>query len=108
MYTRHQNQNNFREYAKKRGWGYQIEPVGGYSSSFGCALFSEDVESIKKDFEAKGIDYRPIMTGDFTKSPSIKYYDHLVCGNLPNTKWVEEHGIFVGNHHTPIDWSILD
>ncbi len=106
--TRHENQANFREYAKKRGWGYQVEPEGGYSSSFGCALFSDDVENIKKYFDSKGIDYRPIMTGDFTKSPSIKYYDHRVYGDLPNTKWVEKHGIFVGNHHTPIDWSILD
>lgn len=106
--TRHQNQINFREYAKKRGWGFQIEPEGGYSSSFGCALFTPDVENVKKEFEAKGIDYRPIMTGDFTKSPSIMYYYHNVCGDLPNTKWVVENGIFVGNHHTPIDWSILD
>jgi CDP-6-deoxy-D-xylo-4-hexulose-3-dehydrase len=106
--TRHQNQINFREYAKKRGWGYQVEPEGGYSSSFGCALFTPDVELVKKEFDAKGIDYRPIMTGDFTKSPSIKYYDHQVYGDLPNTKWVEQNGIFVGNHHTPIDWTILD
>ena len=106
--TRHKNQINFREYAKKRGWGCQVEPEGGYSSSFGCALFTPDVENVKKEFDANGIDYRPIMTGDFTKSPSIKYYDHQVYGDLPNTKWVEENGIFVGNHHTPIDWSILD
>lgn len=105
---RHRNHLSFIEYAEKRGWGYQIEPEGGYTSSFGCALFSDEVESIKRKFDANGIDYRPIMTGDFTKSPSIKYYDHTVYGGLPNTKWVEKNGVFVGNHHTPIDWSILD
>ena len=108
---RHKNQDEFREYAYSQGWKTQVEPEGGYSSSFGCALFTdteEELELIKGNFEANGIDYRPIMSGNFTKSPSIKYYNHTVYGKLPNTDWVEKHGIFVGNHHTPVDWSVLD
>jgi len=108
---RHENQESFREYAKKRGWKTQKEPHGGYSSSFGCALFTETYEELtelKKKFDETGIDYRPVMSGDFTNSPSIKYYNYSTYGDLPNTAWVEDHGIFVGNHHTKVDWSILD
>ena len=105
---RHENQERFRDYCVKRNWGCQVEPIGGYSSSFGCALFTPDVEDVKKDFERKGIDFRPIMSGNFTKSPSIKYYDYEIHDRLSSTDWVEKHGIFVGNHHTKVDWSILD
>lgn len=106
--TRHENQEAFKEYCEKQGWGYQTEPFGGYSSSFGCALFTESVDSIKRHFERKGIDYRPIMSGNFTKSKSIDYYDYEISGNLENTDWVEKNGIFVGNHHYKVDWRILD
>ena len=105
---RQNNQSDFVQYCKKRGWGYQISPFGGRSSSFGCALFSKDVEEIKHDFDKKGVEYRPIMSGDFTKSPSIKYYDFEIHGTLENTEIVDNTGIFVGNHHYPVDWSFLD
>lgn len=106
--ARHDNQDRFRDYCEKRNWGCQVEPKGGYSSSFGCALFTDDVEDVKKSFESRGIDYRPIMSGNFTKSPSIKYYDYEIFEHLHSTDWVESHGIFVGNHHYELDWSILD
>lgn len=105
---RRQNQINFRYYCKAKHWGYQIEPFGGRSSSFGCALFSKDIEEIKQDFDRKGIEYRPIMSGNFTKSPSIKYYNYEVFGSLDNTDYVESLGIFIGNHHYFVDWKILD
>lgn len=105
---RQENKSQFVLYCKKRGWGYQKSPFGGHSSSFGCALFTPDIQSVKDHFDAKGIEYRPIMSGNFTKSPSIKYYDYEISGTLENTDYVESTGIFVGNHHYPVDWSFLD
>lgn len=105
---RHENQETFREYAVSKGWGFQSEPDGGYSSSFGCAFFSPEIRKIAAGFDARGIDYRPIMSGNFTKSPAIKFYRHEVYGSLPNTRWVEDNGLFVGNHHFPVDWSVLE
>lgn len=105
--NRQENFRSFHEYAKKQGWGVQTEPEWGKSSPFGCALFSEDIEDIKKKFSEKGVEFRPIMSKDFTKSPSISYYDYEK-GDLSNTEWVEKYGIFVGNHHVPVDWSFLD
>lgn len=109
--VRRENHASFIKYANKRGWKTQREPYGGKSSSFGCALFTETPEELSfltESFDEKGIEHRPIMTGNFTKSPSIKYYDHTVHGALENADWVESHGIFVGNHHFQVDWGILD
>lgn len=106
--TRHENQERFREYCVDRGWKYQSEPEGGYSSSFGCALFTEDIAEIKAHFDRNGIDHRPIMTGDFTKSRAIQYFDYEIHGKLTETEWVDKYGIFVGNHHYSVDWTILD
>jgi len=104
---RHKNYESFKEYAAAQGWGFQLEVDGGYSSAFGCALFSDKIEAIKCYFDLEGIDYRPIMTGNFTKSPSIRHYHYETYGSLPNANWVEKNGIFVGNHHFPVDWSVL-
>lgn len=104
---RQENLANFQVYCEKQGWGYQKTPEWGKSSSFGCALFHEDIEDIKKNFDEKGIEYRPIMSKNFTKTPSIKYYNHEIYGDLENTDWVEKYGIFIGNHHEPIDWEIM-
>jgi len=106
--NRHANQERFKEYCLSQRWYYQHEPIGGYSSSFGCAFFTEEIEDVKRDFEDRGIDYRPIMSGNFTKSKSIDYYVHEIFDNLNNADWVERNGIFIGNHHYPIDWSFLD
>lgn len=104
--NRHENYERFTEVCQEKGWGYQVEPLGGYSSSFGCALFTEDVENVKRDFKSKGIEFRPIMSGNFTKSPSIRFYDYE-SGDLSNSDEVERTGIFVGNHHYPVDWSFI-
>jgi CDP-6-deoxy-D-xylo-4-hexulose-3-dehydrase len=67
----------------------------GKSSWFGFAVFDEDVEKVSRVCET-----RPIVSGNFTRSPSIKYYNHEIFGSLRHADYIHDHGCFVGNHHT--------
>ena len=49
------------------------------------------------------IEVRPIVTGNFTKNPVIKYMDYEITGNLVNANYIHENGFFVGNHSTEIN-----
>ena len=43
------------------------------------------------------IECRPIVAGDFTKNPVIKYLNHRISGELTNTNIIDTNGFFVGN-----------
>lgn len=43
------------------------------------------------------IDSRPIVTGNFTKNPVLKYFDFSIYGDLRNAKFLDANGFFVGN-----------
>lgn len=49
-----------------------------------------------------GFECRPIVTGNFAKNPVVQYFDHEVVGSLENANHIDQHGLFVGNHHYPI------
>lgn len=46
--------------------------------------------------ERKGIETRPIMSGDYTKHPVAKLYDHRIVGKLENTKLIHRNGFCIG------------
>lgn len=114
---RRENAESFKEKAKEKGW--QVQREIGKSSWFGFSILSEDIEEVKKELDSKGIEHRPIVAGNFLRSQSIQYYDF--CGSIgyfnggksewlphyPNAEYIHDHGIYIGNHHKPIDWSIL-
>ncbi len=104
---RAENAANWLKVCEKRGWWHQKETKHGYSSWFAFAIVEDEIEEIKKEFDEKGIQYRPLVAGNFTKSPSIKHYDYEIYGKLTNADRVHEKGIYIGNHHQPIDWSML-
>lgn len=74
----------------------------GKSSWFGFTVFDGDVERAKRVCET-----RPVVTGNFTRSPSIKYYDYEIFGSLENADYIHDHACFIGNHHYKVDWSFL-
>jgi CDP-6-deoxy-D-xylo-4-hexulose-3-dehydrase len=76
----------------------------GKSSWYGFALLDDDIESLKGRLDKKNIEYRPILAGNFTRHPTIKYYDYE-SGNLADTDYVHDNGIMIGNHSERIDWS---
>lgn len=74
----------------------------GKSSWFGFTVFGEDVEKVSKVCET-----RPVVTGNFLRSPSIKHYKHEIYGQTPNADYVHDHACFIGNSHKKIDWQFL-
>ncbi len=56
-------------------------------------------ESLVKFLEKNKIETRPIMAGNFTEQPVIKYIQHAKQGVLPNSKLVMKNSFFFGNHH---------
>jgi len=45
-----------------------------------------------------GIETRPIVAGDITKSEMLRYFDYSIHGNLKNSELIDKNGFFVGNH----------
>ena len=105
---RRKNAERWLEVCEKRNWKTQKTPQYGNSSWFGFSILSDDIESVKKEFDEKGIEYRPIMTGNFTRSKAIDHFEYSVHGTLSNADYVTDHGIFIGNHHYEIDWGFLN
>lgn len=83
---------------------FLIQQEIGYSSWFGFSLIirpeaqitrAEVVELLVKN----NIECRPIVTGNFLKNKDVlKYFDYEVSGDVSNANYLDEHGLFVGNH----------
>ncbi len=86
----------------------QIQKQTEQSSWFGFSLvIKEDAPFTRKELVQKlqnnGIECRPIVTGNFLKNTEVlKYFDYEVTGSLKNAEYIDENGLFVGNHQTPI------
>lgn len=102
---RRKNAEGWMKVCEKRGWWHQKEPLGAKSSWFSFAIIDDNIDEIKKELNDKFIDYRPLIAGDFTKSPSIKYYNCEIP-EMPNADSAHK-GIYIGNFHKPIDWSVF-
>lgn len=74
----------------------------GKSSWFGFTVFGADVERVSKVAET-----RPVVTGNFLRSPSIKHYNHEVFGTTLNADYIHDHARFIGNSHEKTDWTFL-
>ena len=55
---------------------------------------------------AAGIESRPIVAGNFTKNPVMRYLDAEIPASLPAADAVHFDGLFVGNRHYPTAASI--
>jgi CDP-6-deoxy-D-xylo-4-hexulose-3-dehydrase len=79
----------------------------GESSWFGFSLVLEGslagrrAEVVRALSEA-GVDSRPIVAGNFTKNPVMKYLPSVVPDELPAADKVHDDGLFIGNHHYPV------
>ena len=85
-----------------------IQKEVGLSSWFGFALILKNQLAGKRNMVIdkllkNNIEVRPIVTGNFTKNPVIKYMDYEITGNLVNANYIHENGFFVGNHSTEIN-----
>ena len=72
------------------------------SSWFGFSLILKNNldgyrDRLINQLKENNIECRPIVAGDFTKNPVIKYLDHRISNDLNDTKIIDENGFFVGN-----------
>ncbi|EON11775.1 MULTISPECIES: DegT/DnrJ/EryC1/StrS aminotransferase family protein [Pandoraea] len=83
----------------------------GESSWFGFSLVIRRGSSLTRDTLVKrlneaGFECRPIVAGNFAKNDVVKYFDHSIAGELRNAEHIDHSGLFVGNHHYPIENAI--
>ncbi|WP_394747996.1 DegT/DnrJ/EryC1/StrS family aminotransferase [Spongiimicrobium salis] len=83
--------------------GYRTQTEVEQSSWFGFAILMEGKNSGRRaeliaQLNAKEIDVRPIVTGNFTRNKAIEYLDYEIHGNLKNADEIHDEGFFVGNH----------
>jgi CDP-6-deoxy-D-xylo-4-hexulose-3-dehydrase len=90
----------------------RIQQESGKSSWFGFSLIIKEnapynrVELVKLLAE-NGIECRPIVTGNFLKNTEVlEHFDYEVSGGLQAAEYLDEHGLFVGNHQNEIKTEI--
>ena len=89
-----------------------IQKETGKSSWFGFSLIIKENAPYKRSDIVKllsenGIECRPIVTGNFLKNKEVlEYFDYEVSGSLEAAEYLEENGLFVGNHQNDIEKEI--
>ncbi|MDA8788330.1 DegT/DnrJ/EryC1/StrS family aminotransferase [Schleiferiaceae bacterium] len=83
----------------------------GTSSWFGFSFIIKQSSGLNRSKILKilnraNIEYRPIVTGDFTKSESLQYFDYEVHKGVHNARYLDAHGFFVGNSHDDLSRQI--
>ena len=68
-------------------------------SWFGIPIYIKNKKNRKKfikNIEKRGIETRPIISGNFIKQPSVKKYKLINSINFSNSNIVNDHGFFIG------------
>jgi CDP-6-deoxy-D-xylo-4-hexulose-3-dehydrase len=91
--------------------GIRIQREVGESSWFGFSLVLEGRYAGRRSevvdaLTAARIDSRPIVAGNFTRNPVMRYLDAVVPDSLPAADKIHDDGLFVGNHHFPVHGGI--
>lgn len=89
-----------------------IQKETGNSSWFGFSLILKENAPYKRADLVKlltdnGIECRPIVTGNFLKNKEVlEYFDYEISGTFEAAEYLDEHGLFVGNHQNDIEQEI--
>lgn len=87
----------------------QIQHETEQSSWFGFSLVIKeeapfDRKQLVKALQDAEIECRPIVTGNFLKNEDVlKFFDYEVSGTLEAAEYIDQHGLFVGNHQAPLN-----
>lgn len=90
---------------------FRIQREIGESSWFGFSLILREQNAgrraeLIKDLNIAGFELRPIVSGDFTKNPVMRYIEHEIHQTLTNAEYISANGLFIGNPHHPMDDAI--
>lgn len=89
----------------------RMQKETGVSSWFGFAVILQGNLAGKRNrftsaMEDSLVECRPIVSGNFTKQPALRYMDYSIAGELRNADYIHENGFFVGNHSVHNDENI--
>jgi CDP-6-deoxy-D-xylo-4-hexulose-3-dehydrase len=89
----------------------RLQRETGESSWFGFSLVLEGSlagrrAEVASALEAAGVEARPIVAGNFARNPVMRYLEAIVPDQLPAADKVHDDGLFVGNHHYPVEAGI--
>tara|TARA_X000000950_G_scaffold287495_1_gene400015 strand:+ start:30039 stop:31223 length:1185 start_codon:yes stop_codon:yes gene_type:complete len=89
-----------------------LQKENGMSSWFGFGILytkknKKKFEFIINTLESKGVETRPIITGDFTKQPVIKYFKYRKSKSLKNIYDLNNYGFMIGNNSEVIKKEIV-
>jgi len=82
----------------------RLQKETGKSSWFGFSMVLEGAltgrrREVGAALTAAGIESRPVVAGNFTRNPAMKYLDADVPDSLPAADTIHFDGLFVGNRH---------
>lgn len=91
---------------------FLIQKEIGESSWFGFSFIIKESSGLNRSdilqkLKEANIDYRPIVTGNFTKSESLRYFDYEVYENVKNANYLDSNGFFVGNSHEDLSEELI-
>ena len=74
------------------------------SSWFGFSLLLRDPSAgsrsqLVRELMEAGFEVRPIVTGNFVNNEVMKYFNYSIHSELKNADYIDQHVLFVGNHH---------
>lgn len=83
----------------------------GKSSWFGFSLVIRPDSNMTRTtlmqrLDNLGFEYRPIVSGNFARKEVVRFFDHSIFGELKNADYIDANGLFIGNHHYPIDQAV--
>ncbi len=105
--ARRENANLFKE-VMLNNENLLIQKEIGKSSWFGFSMIIKPESNITRKkllqkLEELSIETRPIVAGNFTNNLAIKYLDYEIHNKLTISDYVDKNGLFIGNHHYPLD-----
>ena len=81
----------------------------GESSWFGFSMVLDPQAGLARKtlvdaLTGAGIECRPIVAGNFARNEVVeKHFDYSIHGTLANADLIDRNGLFIGNHHYPLD-----
>lgn len=87
----------------------RIQQEIGESSWFGFSMVLKsdapcDRAQLIDALRRHGVECRPVVTGNFAKNEMVlKHMEHTIHEALPNADEIDVRGLFVGNHHWPLN-----
>ncbi|MBS9718660.1 DegT/DnrJ/EryC1/StrS family aminotransferase [Pseudohalocynthiibacter aestuariivivens] len=106
--NRRKNAVLFKDLTKEFGDVISQKEIGE-SSWFGFSMVVNpecniDRSVLLNSLQKSGVECRPIVAGNFAKNKVVeKYFDYEISGNLKNAEYIDGAGLFIGNHHYPLE-----